>query len=235
MQSTNEFTAKQIEIQQSIAASDMFKLLSMFLHLPTEEIAVGILDGSLADDVLEIFIELGVYDSRIGKINSKLKALQGKASDTSECLTAMRQEYTRLFTHPQKPVIDIYETYFLFQPEDGGQDKPSLFISPAALDAEQRYKQADLVKSKEFNEPGDHMTIELEFMAYLYCQLVKALQEDNQEAITLRNEQIEEFKELHLQKWAMDFFNLVVSKSQREVYQTIGLIGSTFLGCMLKP
>lgn len=234
MPSTKGIITKEIEVQHAVAASDMYQLLSRFLHLPTEEIAVGILEGSLTNDVREIFKELGVYDSRIEEINSRLQALQGKTAEKNEYLSALRQEYTRLFTHPRKPVIDIYETFFLFQPEDSGQDKPTLFISPAALDAERRYKQAGLVRAKEFNEPADHIATELEFMAYLYWQLAKALQEDNRKEITQRKEQIKEFAKYHLQKWAMDFFTRCTSDSQTEVYQIYGLIGSTFLNKVLE-
>ncbi|BAE82678.1 TorD/DmsD family molecular chaperone [Desulfitobacterium hafniense] len=233
MQNTNESAAKEIEIQHVIAASDMYQLLSRFLHLPTEEISIGILGGSLAEDVREIFEELGVDNSRTREIQSRLRALQEETSGKSDYLSALRQEYTRLFTHPRNPVIDIYETYFLFQPEEGGQDKPALFISPAALDAERRYKQAGLTRAKEFNEPGDHMATELEFMAYLYLQLAKALLEDNPEGIFQRKEQIKEFTEIHLQKWAREFFNRCTADSQMEVYQIYGLIGSTFLNKML--
>ncbi|BAE82685.1 uncharacterized component of anaerobic dehydrogenase [Desulfitobacterium hafniense Y51] len=210
----------------------MYHLLSRFLHLPTEDIMEGIVDGSLANDVREIFQELGIDDSKSEEIHSRLQTLQGQTTEKNEYLSALRKEYTRLFTHPRSPVIDIYETFFLFQPEDGSQDKPALFISPAALDAEHRYKQAGLVRSKDFNEPGDHMATELEFMAYLYLHLAKALQEDKRQEITQKKEQIKEFREIHLQKWGKDFFNRCTSDSQTEIYQVYGLMGSTFLSEM---
>lgn len=233
MQSTDESMINELEIQKSIAASDMYSLLSMLLHLPTEEIAAGILDGSLAEDVLAIFEELGFSDNRIETIKTKLGALQ-RISGKDELLTEMRREYTRLFAHPKKPAIDIYETLFLFQPQEGQKDKPTLFISPAAMDAQRCYKQAGLVKSKEANEPEDHMATEMEFMAYLYMQKAKALNEDNQEGLAQRNEQIKEFSELHLRKWGIDFFDSCISSSERDVYRTFGQIGSTFMSKMLE-
>lgn len=46
------------EIQKALAVSDMYHLLSMALRLPTEEISIGLLNKSLAEDVLTIFTEL---------------------------------------------------------------------------------------------------------------------------------------------------------------------------------
>ncbi|WP_207636554.1 hypothetical protein [Desulfitobacterium hafniense] len=36
---------KKIEIRHAVAASDMYQLLSRFLHLPIEEIMIGIDDS----------------------------------------------------------------------------------------------------------------------------------------------------------------------------------------------
>ncbi|MFB6468121.1 molecular chaperone [Cytobacillus sp. Hz8] len=234
MPSTVEYTTKELQIQNSVAASDMYRLLSMFLHLPKEEMAIGILDGSLAEDVVEIFMELGVYDSRIEIMKAKLDTLQEGKSSTKEVLTDMRQEYTRLFTHPKKPAIEIYETTFLFNPSEENKEGTTLFISPAALDAERCYNQAGLIRSMEVNEPSDHMATELEFMAFLYLQKGIALKDNNFEKVIKRNEQIKEFSEIHLQKWAMKFFDRCSSSSESAIYQIFGHIGGTFLSIMLE-
>lgn len=231
---TAELTSAELEIQKSIAASDMYRLLSMVFRLPTEEMSVGLLDGSLRNDVLDIFEELGLFDARIETIQTKLAALQGDLSDRHELFTAMRREYTRLFTHPRRPAVDIYETLFLFQPEAGNTPNPDLFISPTAMDAERCYRQAGLVRSGSVNEPGDHMATELEFMAYLYLCQAKGVQEADLEETEQRKVQIMEFSKTHLQKWAIAFFDRCSSASESDVYQTLGQLGSLFMHSMLE-
>ena len=113
------------------------KLKSLSLRLPTEQLATGILDGSVAEDVCAIMSELDFPEDDIEKIKSNLLLLQGGLATKKELITEMRQEYTRLFTHPKKPSVDIYETVFLYNPEEENEQRPSLFISPAAMDAEQ--------------------------------------------------------------------------------------------------
>lgn len=229
----HEVNTQEQETQRSIAASDMYQLLALFLHLPTEEMAIGLLNGSLAEDVLAIFKELDFSIQEIEKIGTKLINLKNNVFVKEELLTEMRREYTRLFSHPKKPAVDIYETLFLYQQEDGNEERPPLFISPAALDAERCYKKAGLRMSKKVNEPGDHMATEMEFMMYLYSQKAKALKEDNQEDITKREGEIKEFTEIHLKKWAKEFFDLCISSSQSDIYRTFSEIGSMVMIKML--
>lgn len=220
------------DIQRAAAASDMYQLLSMFLHLPTREIAAGLLDGSLAEDVLAILSELDFSIETIEQFGTSFAKIQNRQQTAEKLLSEMRQEYTRLFTHPKEPEIAIYETLFRYDPESD-EGKPSLFISPAALDAERCYKKAGLVMSKEINEPGDHMATEMEFMMYLYLQKAKALKEEQQEEIERREAEIKEFSELHLQRWAKQFFDRCVESSNSEVYRTFGELGSIFMTKML--
>lgn len=220
------------EIQRAIASSDMYQLLSMFLHLPAGEIAEGLLDGSLGEDVLTIFQELGLSANDLENIKVKLMEIRHAKKTKEELLSEMRQEFTRLFTHPKKSEVDIYETMFRYNPETD-EVKPSLFISPAAMDAERCYKKAGLIMSKEVNEPADHMATEMEFMMFLYLQKAKALQDDDQEALSKREAEIKEFSELHLQRWAKAFFDRCLEASNSKVYKAFGEVGSMFMDKML--
>lgn len=220
------------DIQNALAASDMYQLLAKSLHPPTEEIVSGLLDGSLSEDVATILEELNFSRKEIENIKTKLLALKGDLHLKDELLTEMRREYTRLFTHPKKSEIDIYETLFLFIPEDG-EESPPLFISPAAADAERCYNKAGLVMSKEVNEPADHMATEMEFMMYLYLQKARALKDNNRSELARRDSEIKEFKELHLQKWAKEFFNRCILKSNSELYRVLGGLGSMYMEKML--
>ncbi|MEA5025599.1 Chaperone protein TorD [bioreactor metagenome] len=216
------------EIQRAISTSDLYQILAMSLHLPNTEIAQGLLAGSMAEDIIAIFQELGFSDEATKKIETVLLAIQNSQSLTEELLSDLRQEYTRLFTHPKKPEIEIYETLFLYNPEES-RIKPALFISPAAMHAEHCYEKAGLVPSKEVNEPGDHMATEMEFMMFLHLEKAKALQADNQEELARREAEIQEFETLHLQKWAHSFFEKMASISHSDFYRALGAIGSILM------
>ena len=224
---------QELEFQKVVAASDMFQLLALTLHLPQQELASGLLDGSIAEDVKSLLFELGIIPEEAKIIEAAFENIRLNGGSGEDLLSEMRREYTRLFTHPKRPAIRIYEALFKYKPEvDGG--KPSLFINPTALDAEGCYKNAGLTMSRGMNESGDHMATEMEFMMYLYQQKAKALYEGDQERTAQVNEQIEQFSKSHLNKWAVDFFDQCASVSEERVYQTIGRIGSLFLRKILQ-
>ncbi|MFO7568577.1 MAG: molecular chaperone TorD family protein [Smithellaceae bacterium] len=228
-----EVNKAERELQRSVAASDMYRVLFIALHFPTDELASGLLDGSFSHDVMSIFEELNFPAQESGKIRTQLNALSGDKKNKEQLLTEMRREYTRLFTHPKKPVIAIYETTFLYNPEDELQSKPSLFISPAARDAERCYKKAGLEMSREINEPADHIATQMEFMMYLYLQKAKSIRNGNREELATRDDEIREFLQAHLQKWAKNFFDMCISSSQADFYKVIGEIGSLCMARML--
>jgi TorA maturation chaperone TorD len=138
--------------------------------------------------VAVLFCELGFDPQDIRSINKTLKDIKLNGVSRDDLFSELRREYTRLFNHPTKPAIYIYETLFLYKPEEGDNEKPPLFISPAAMDAERCYKKAGLKMSREINEPGDHMATELEFMMFLYSQKAKAIRGNDLDELARRNE-----------------------------------------------
>ncbi len=223
MQKSNEH-----DFQKTIAVSDMFQLLSMLLYIPTSEIVSGLNNGSLSEDVLDILYELGFSTEIVEEFKKDFLQIQNNKQTEEKLLTEMRREYTRLFSHPQNPEIYIYETMFRYDAKTG-EDQPSLYISPAALDAERCYKKAGLLISKEMNEPSDHMAIEMEFMTYLYTQKAIALKNNFEEEIARRDAEIMEFKEAHLKKWALAFFDKLASINNSNYYRIFGEIGRIFM------
>lgn len=217
------------ELQHALAASDLYQFLSMFLRMPTGEIAAGLLDGTIAEDICAILKELDFPSESIDSVCAGLISLQCNPQNREKLHSDMRKEYTRLFSHPENPVIDIYETLFLADIKPDNGEKPALFISPAALDAERCYKKAGLTLSKEVREPADHMATEMEFMAYLHMEKAKALHEENKEKLSQIEGDIEEFTDIHLKKWALAFFEKCMVSSHHPAYKIFGEIGKVFM------
>lgn len=223
---------QELEYQKAAAASDMFQLLALSMHLPQKDLVVGLLEGGIADDVTALFRELGFDPEDTRNLEKTFENIRSNGESKENLLSELRQEYTRLFTHPKKTVIPIYEALFRYIYEEQGGARPLLFVSPAALDAERCYKKAGLKMSKAVNESGDHMGTEMEFMMYLYLQKAKAIQENDQEELARRNEEIEEFERLHLKRWAKEFFSQCKTASKSKFYSAIGEIGSLFMSGM---
>lgn len=202
------------------AVSDLARILSLFLYLPKRELAAGIADGSLRQDVQEIICELGWQDFDDSLLGS-LAARQAYADEG--ILSSLRQEYTRLFTHPESPQLYIYESLFRYYAEGEQGERPLLGISPAALDALRQYQQAGFRPSCTANESADHMGCELEFVSFLCFKLARqAWAEAENHA---GQKQLPAFVKLHLGRWGKDFFQVLANKAKYPAYQIIGQLG----------
>ncbi len=219
----------EIEFQRAAATSDMFQLLALSMQLPKKELAVGLLDGSLAADVTALCSELGVETEATRELEAAFGEIRSAGGGPENLLSALRQEYTRLFCHPKQPAISIYEALFRSALEGQAEARPLLVISPAALDAERCYRKAGLKMSAAVRESGDHMATELEFMMYLYQRKAQAIQEDSGDDLARRNAEIAEFERLHLNRWAKAFFDQCSTISTSPFYRAIGETGSHFL------
>lgn len=212
------------EVMNVLAISDFYQLLSISLRLPDNDLAKGMLDGSYGQDAVNILEELHCDEEEIAPVKRLFGHLPSTRDEVTPYLIKMRREYTRLFDDPKNPALSIYETIFLHNPEEE-KEGVMLFMSPAALDAERCYKEAGVSLVKETAEPADHMATELEFMMYLYGKKGQALQEGNEEELDLIKKQIEEFKKLHLHKWALDFFKKLHAEAKLLPYQGIAQLG----------
>ncbi len=161
-------------VSRHTGCADFFRLVSMFLLVPTEELAQGVLDKSIAADMRTVFEDAGIDPSAAAV--ERLDGICDRGFTVESLHSALRCNFTELFTHPDDPLVSPYEMRFCDLRDK--RDVPSaLFLNDAALHAERCYRKAGLVLSDaRSREPGDHMAIELEFMAYLHAQLADGKQ-----------------------------------------------------------
>lgn len=221
---------REEQINTAFSTSDFYQLLSTSLQLPTSELAEALLDGSYKADVLTILTELSCSEEDILKVENAFSPLQSSFKDAQDLLEEMRMEHTRLFYHPKKPAIDIYETTFL-KAEKEGSEKPMLFVSQEALQVEKCYKEAGLIIKTR--EPADHIVTELEFMMDLYGKKALAMRTENTESLEKIEKQISHFEEQHLGKWGYNFFASLETEATILSYQLIGTFAKVGLGQLL--
>jgi len=210
----------------AFATSDFYQLLSVSLQWPSGELARAILDGSFREDGLSILAELGCGEKELQAARAALAGLDGEAHDVNVLLTSLRREYTRLFNHPEQPVLELYESVFLSR-HNGEPEVKEAFVNPVAADVERCFREAGLViKSRE---PADHLVAELEFMMYLYGNLGKARQEGQVEEADRIEGQIQAFVAQHLGKWCQAFFDRLEAQAQLPFYRAVGAVAQSGL------
>ena len=198
---------EQPDLSYLLGCADFFRLTSMFLLNPSEELAQGVLGGSVFE-----------HEDQIRRRNPTAKEMQAE----------LRQDYTELFTHPKRPLIAITE--MRFRDERDHADIPSTpFLNEAALHAESCYRAAGLSLARDRSrEPGDHLAIESAFMAYLHTRLIEALDQGNLDEYRQWEKALQEF-EPHVTCWASDFFSACAESGCGAVYPWLGKVGVAFM------
>ena len=233
-------------IIQETAYADLYSLLMTLLQTPTQQLFAGLETGTIREDLIEIFEELDWDNPETGLILDSLSATQQNIAHSTYSFSDMRSEHTRLFAHPRKPAIALFEGVFLEKSKASGSsdvlkdmhnssssaklmgmDSGSLlFINRAALDAERCYRKAGLQRVEEVNVPADCMTTEMEFMHYLHFEMASALQRDDVERLSELKDSMEEFSRIHLKKWMRGFYDALCQESMNGVYHATGLLGT---------
>lgn len=210
--------------------ADMFHLLSLFLMPITQDLAEGVRQGSVGEDVNAIFEELNIDFHGIP--SDGLIPLIRVDRSADDIFSEMRRNRTKLFAHPVKSLIPISEMQFV--DVETHVDTPSTpFLNEAALHAEQCYKEAGLVlSSKKSREPGDHMGIELEFLAFIHARIGAAIEKGSEDDVRRWTKSLMQFRP-HLERWGLDFFAACEQCACGVVYPWLGRIGVAFLEAYL--
>jgi anaerobic sulfite reductase subunit A len=91
------------------------------------------------------------------------------------------------------------------------------------------YREEGLDRAGEFNEPEDHVALELEFMAYLCQKTTAALQSGDQGAASGYLHKQKDFLEKHLIPWVPTFCSDVQRIARGDFYKAVAKITVGYL------
>lgn len=211
-------------MEKIIGMSDFCQLLSMGFKVPTMELIEGILDKTYLDDTYACLVEAGADASELDEIFANILAdIDGKSAD--DIYHMMKIEYTRLFLVPKKEEIQIYEVLFCF---DGEGTKPSMFIAPSTMHLEKMMKDAGVEYIDKKKYPCDHISVEMEFMAYILSKVIAGKVNNDEVATADALALLAEFKDKHFNRFFAPFMNAVVEKSGEGLYVSLAKLGLIF-------
>jgi TorA maturation chaperone TorD len=221
---------KAARLREATALGDCFGLLAVLLEYKLlEDVCAGLASGSIPADVRAIACELALRDPRVDAALQLFEEAGEEEALRSVGYRQMRQEYTRLFNHPERPELPFYEGAFVNRRyAKAGKEAPDhevLFINQAACDADRQYRRAGVRRSMEENIPGDCMATEMAFMRHLLRAEVDALLADDPERLESLAAWRSEFARLHLQVWMREFFLELEASSPQQYYRAVGLLG----------
>lgn len=230
--------AHLLELKRHTACADYYALLQLFLQPPTPETVKSYGNEHISTDFKAIAEELKMDTSLASEIESGFLESHKELAKAENPLSFIRQEYTRLYSHPVAPLIPFYEGTFADSQRVASGKRSSearLFVNPSAVDAERLYTEAGLTVSSHATIPADSVTTEIEFIGFLHTVIAKAIIDSDDEAASLANQQLEEFCSTHAARWMPHFFERCKEESIVSLYRNVGIMGQALVDLDIEP
>lgn len=168
----------------------------------------------------DIFADAPLGDAQ-PDVQAGLALLQGWAQTGREGITTaalddIRVDYTRLFTGPDRVLAPPWESVYFTEER--------LVFNTQTSQVRAWYLRFQLEVEKQFQEPDDHIGLELAFVAHLARLALLALDQGNQASFDEIMTAQREFLSNHLLNWAADFCHLVSMEARTDFYRGIALL-----------
>ena len=173
-------------------------------------------------------------DETLEKINALADALKSVcpigASYTASLATELRQtfdleqirlDYARLFLGPFTMPAAPYGSVYL-------EGKRQL-MGDSTLDVLERYRRAGLKIAPDFNDPPDHIAVELEFMSFLIFRAIESSDNSYTAQVVEFFELQKSFLEDHVGVWVFEFADAVEKNAATEFYRNLAKATAAFL------
>ena len=145
------------------------------------------------------------------------KFSQGAESGVSEqVFEELRLDYTRLFIGPGKVLVPPWESVYF--------NEERLVFQEQTLQVRGWYRRFGLQVEKLYNEPDDHIGLELAFLAHLSGLGVQALEEGDPERFNALLSAQRDFLSQHVLRWAPQFCEQAAAQARTDFYRGVALL-----------
>jgi TorA maturation chaperone TorD len=187
-------------------------LAGVFGHPPSVALVERARDGSFARELAPLGDGEGL---------DLLRRFAEREGGVAELTSALEVEYTGLFVLPSKGKAQPFESLYL--------DPEQRLGGPVTVAVERAYARAGAEPSLERVHISDHLSVELEFMAFL-CGREREAWRANVLAVARRCLSLEqEFLAEHLSEWIGRFAADVRERASTEFYPAMAWIAAWFI------
>lgn len=173
---------------------------------------------SLIDE--DIFSESPLGDTR-PDVQRGLALLRNWAQSersgiSSESFDDLRADYTQLLVGTGHVLAPPWESVYF--------SEERLVYQEQTLQVRAWYRRFGLEAENRYQEPDDHIGLELAFVSHLAQQALAALEQQEQSAFEAMIAAQREFLSKHLLRWAPQWCNLVESQANTDFFRGIALL-----------
>jgi TorA maturation chaperone TorD len=195
-----------------------YSFLSQALDYPSTESMTKILGSDLIEVICSYKEALIKEKPNASSLIISLENIQNifpeaeNISDSKGFLLELQKEYTRL-CHASKPrLLPLFESVY----------REGKLLQESTVEVARLYYGAGLKLDKDFSLPPDHISLELEFMAYLCSQEIEAIREKDSFVLGKANKLQQRMLTEHLQFFVPEFARRLQKHASLEFYKVTG-------------
>ena len=164
----------------------------------------------------DIFAEVPFAETRPEVVTALGLLQQWTKSGSEKSLDDLQSDYTRLFIGPGRVLTPPWESVYF--------SEERLTFQESTLQVREWYRRFGLQSDKLYQEPDDHIGLELEFVAHLAKQALLALEQNDQATFDAAIDAQKKFMSEHLGRWALGWCAQVEAQAQTDFYRGIALL-----------
>jgi TorA maturation chaperone TorD len=191
----------------------IFSALAQALDYPSKDLAVGLKTGDYVND-LSNALQLTDLNHLNRQMIQLTKEYAESAQSAEDILLALEKEYTRMFFASKPRLVHLFESVY----------REGKLLQESTFDIARLYYEAGLEVDDNFRLPPDHIAVEMEFMAYLCFNELKARQESDEEKEQYAGELQKKVIDKHLTVFAGRVAEKLNQCAKSDFYKTIGWI-----------
>ena len=202
--------------------------LDLVVQLTGEKLLFSLLGKILFVEIdkpwLQTLIDEDVFaESPFGESQSEVKkglellqkwSQENGSGISDQSILDLRADYTRLFVGVGIVLAPVWESVYF---NDG-----RLTFQEETLQVRSWFRRYKLESEKLYQEPDDHLGLELTFIAHLAQLGLQALEQNDTQAVQETLDAQRDFLNEHLLRWAFIWANLVNKSSKTDFYRGIG-------------
>ena len=201
---------------QEVLAGEMllFGLLGRILYTyPNKEERNWI--QSLIDD--DVFLDSPYApDQKDIAAGVKLLSNWSKQGLSDEIYLDIQSDYTQLFIGPEEPKASPNESIYFSEDE--------VIFQEETLQVRAWFKRFGLETEKLYNEPDDHIGLEMSFIAFLAKNVLKAIDDGDLDKAKDLVEARNQFLSEHLLLWGPQWCELVIENARTDFYKGLAYV-----------
>jgi len=194
----------------------LYNFLASAFNYPDKELAEGLSSGEFLSALKNTIFQKIIEDSM--KLNIYI------GSNKDDILLQLERDYTWLFFTSKPRVAYLFGSVY----NEGKLYQESTFKITRL------YYETGLKLNESFGLPPDHIAVELEFMAYLAFNQIKAVNENNMENAFYGKEMEKIVFEEYLAPFATKVGKSIKDQSKTPFYRTVGEITYNFFNTPLQ-